>query len=295
MAKRQALGEGMDILLGTRKASSAKPAGVNKSGNEATEVDINLVSPNKNQPRKNFDEDALEELSESIRQHGVIEPLVVTERTTGKKKYYQIIAGERRWRAARMAGLKKVPVVIKEMSDDQVLEIALIENIQREDLNPIEEATAYSTLIKTLHLTQDQLAEKVSKSRAAITNSLRLLKLSSRVQQMVIDDKLSAGHVRALLGIEDKNKQYEAAQQVFDRQLSVRETEKLVKKIKEGDAPRKPAPENQVDLEYEKKQDELTSVLKTKVEVRNKGNKGKIIISYNDLDEFERLYEMITK
>lgn len=295
MAKRQALGEGMDILLGTRKASSAKPSGPKKSDTDATEIDINLVSPNKNQPRKKFDEDALEELSESIRQHGVIEPLVVTERTAGKKKYYQIIAGERRWRAARIAGLKKVPAVIKEMSDDQILEIALIENIQREDLNPIEEANAYSTLIKTLHLTQDQLAEKVSKSRAAITNSLRLLKLSSRVQQMVIDDKLSAGHVRALLGIEDKNKQYEAAQQVFDRQLSVRETEKLVKKIKEGDAPRKPAPESQVDLEYKKKQNELTSALKTKVEVKNKGNKGKIIISYNDLDEFERLYEMITK
>ena len=186
------------------------------------------------QPRKVFDEDALIELSESIKQYGVLQPLLVQK----KDKYYEIIAGERRWRAAKLAGLKEVPVIIKDLTDIEIVEYALIENIQRENLNPIEEAFAYKRLLTEFNLKQDEVAERVSKSRTAVTNSMRLLKLDERVQQMVIDDMISTGHARALLGIEDKEKQFATAQKIFDEKLSVRETEKLVKKIqKEKDTP----------------------------------------------------------
>lgn len=171
-------------------------------------VNINKVEPNKEQPRKNFDEDALLELSESIKQFGVLQPLLVVDR----KDYYEIIAGERRWRAAKMAGLKKVPVIIKDLTEQEIVEISLIENIQRENLNPIEEAIAYKRLLNEFNLKQDEVAERVSKSRTAVTNSMRLLKLCDKVQQMVIDDMISTGHARALLGITDEEKQYTLAQ-----------------------------------------------------------------------------------
>ncbi len=188
-------------------------------------VKISKVEPNRTQPRKQFDEDALLELSESIKQFGILQPLLVSD----KGDYYEIIAGERRWRAAKLAGLKEVPVIIKEFNDQQVVEISLIENIQREDLNPIEEAMAYKRLIDEFKLKQDNIAERVSKSRTAVTNSLRLLKLDERVQQMLIDEMISAGHARAILAITDKDKQTSVAMKVFDEKLSVRETEKLVK------------------------------------------------------------------
>ena len=188
---------------------------------------LSEIVPNSEQPRKDFDEDALMELSESIKQFGVLQPLLVQK----KGKYYEIIAGERRWRAAKLAGIKKVPAIIKEFSPQEVVEISLIENIQRENLNAIEEAHAFKRLIEEFNLKQDEVAERVSKSRTAVTNSMRLLKLDERVQKMLVDEMISTGHARAILGLEDPEMQYMAAQKIFDEKLSVRETEKLVKQL----------------------------------------------------------------
>ena len=199
-AKKGGLGKGIDSLIPNKVARTPESGNIksdikNEKVVEGVLVNINKVEPNREQPRKNFDEDALQELSESIKQFGVLQPLLVQD----KKDYYEIIAGERRWRAAKLAGLKEVPVIIKELSSQEVVEIALIENIQRENLNPIEEAFAYKRLLTEFHLKQDEVAERVSKSRTAVTNSMRLLKLNEKVQQMVIDDMLTTGHARALL------------------------------------------------------------------------------------------------
>ena len=230
------LGKGIDVLIPEVKHSTGKDEKkvvkevVKEVLKETNEIDINKIEPNENQPRKEFNEDALQELADSIKQHGLIEPIIVQE---GKKGFYQIIAGERRWRAARLAGLKKVPAIVKDYTDQEIMEIALIENIQREDLNPIEEAEAYQRLISEYKLKQDEVADKVSKSRVAITNALRLLKLDERVRRMVVEDKIKSGHARALLSIKDGELQYETALQIFDGNLTVRETEKLVKKLLE--------------------------------------------------------------
>ena len=253
-------------------------------------VRISQVEPNKEQPRKYFDEDALIELSESIKQYGVLQPLLVQK----KDDYYEIIAGERRWRAAKLAGVKEIPVVIKDYSDQEVMEIALIENIQREDLNPIEEAQAYQRLIKDYRLKQDEVAEKVSKSRAAITNSLRLLKLDKRVQEMVMEGKLSNGHARTIISIEDGDKQYAIAQKIFDEKLSVREVEKLMREQdKKGKQP-KELPEN--DFVYRDLEEKLSKSLGTQVTIKNKSNnKGKIEIQYYSQSELERILEFLPK
>ena len=253
-------------------------------------VKISKVEPNRTQPRKQFDEDALVELSESIKQFGILQPLLVSD----KGDYYEIIAGERRWRAAKLAGLKEVPVIIKEFNDQQVVEISLIENIQREDLNPIEEAMAYKRLINEFKLKQDSIAERVSKSRTAVTNSLRLLKLDERVQQMLIDEMISAGHARAILAIPDKDKQASVAMKVFDEKLSVRETEKLVKHIVE---PPKKKAEKQIntaeDAIYESLEEKMKGIVGTRVFIhRKKNNKGKIEIEYYSRDELERIIEL---
>ena len=253
-------------------------------------VKISKVEPNRTQPRKQFDEDALVELSESIKQFGILQPLLVSD----KGDYYEIIAGERRWRAAKLAGLKEVPVIIKEFNDQQVVEISLIENIQREDLNPIEEAMAYKRLINEFKLKQDSIAERVSKSRTAVTNSLRLLKLDERVQQMLINEMISAGHARAILAIPDKDKQASVAMKVFDEKLSVRETEKLVKHIVE---PPKKKAEKQVntaeDAIYESLEEKMKGIVGTRVFIhRKKNNKGKIEIEYYSRDELERIIEL---
>ena len=253
-------------------------------------VKISKVEPNRTQPRKQFDEDALVELSESIKQFGILQPLLVSD----KGDYYEIIAGERRWRAAKLAGLKEVPVIIKEFNDQQVVEISLIENIQREDLNPIEEAMAYKRLINEFKLKQDSIAERVSKSRTAVTNSLRLLKLDERVQQMLIDEMISAGHARAILAIPDKDKQASVAMKVFDEKLSVRETEKLVKHIVE---PPKKKAEKQVntaeDAIYESLEEKMKGIVGTRVFIhRKKNNKGKLEIEYYSRDELERIIEL---
>lgn len=250
---------------------------------------ITEVVPNADQPRKEFDEDALTELSESIRQFGVLQPLLVQK----KGKYYEIIAGERRWRAAKMAGLKKVPVVIKEFTSQEIVEISLIENIQREDLNPIEEALAYRRLIEEFHLKQDEVAERVSKSRAAVTNSMRLLKLDERVQKMLVDEMISTGHARAILGLEDPEIQYTAAQEVFDEKLSVRETEKLVKQLLNPKQPVQKAINSQEEAVYQQLEEKLKGIVGTKVSIqRSKGNKGKIEIEYYSQDELERIIEL---
>ena len=251
-----------------------------------TKVRISQVEPNREQPRKMFDEDALIELSESIKQYGVLQPLLVQK----KDNYYEIIAGERRWRAAKLAGVKEIPVIIKDYSDQEVMEIALIENIQREDLNPIEEAQAYQRLIKDYKLKQDEVAEKVSKSRAAITNSLRLLKLDKRVQEMVMESKISNGHARAIIGIEDGDKQYMVAMRIFDEKLSVREVEKLMKQLD------KPKKENKIpanDFVYRDLEDKMTKIMGTQVVIKNKDKKGKIEINYYSQDELERIYELL--
>ena len=252
-------------------------------------VKISKVEPNRTQPRKQFDEDALLELSESIKQFGILQPLLVSD----KGDYYEIIAGERRWRAAKLAGLKEVPVIIKEFNDQQVVEISLIENIQREDLNPIEEAMAYKRLINEFKLKQDNIAERVSKSRTAVTNSLRLLKLDERVQQMLIDEMISAGHARAILAITDKDKQTSVAMKVFDEKLSVRETEKLVKHIVEPPKKTQKPVNTAEDAIYESLEEKMKGIMGTRVFIRRKkNNKGKIEIEYYSRDELERIIEL---
>lgn len=292
--KKNGLGKGLDSLI-TDKVNKpvAKTAEKNEKVVEGILVNINKVEPNRDQPRKNFDEDALLELSESIKQFGVLQPLLVQD----KKTYYEIIAGERRWRAAKMADLKEVPVIIKNLTEQEIVEISLIENIQRENLNPIEEAIAYKRLLTEFNLKQDEVAERVSKSRTAVTNSMRLLKLNERVQQMVIDDMISTGHARALLGIDDMEKQYATAQKIFDEKLSVRETEKLVKKMQqEKDAPAKEKKvlDPKMEAIFQDLEEKMKSVLGTKVSINQKDDKkGKIEIEYYSMDELDRIIDMI--
>ena len=259
--------------------------------NGQLEVDINLVEPNRDQPRKKFDEDALQELSDSIKVHGVIQPLIVQMRDG----YYEIIAGERRWRAARLAGLKTVPVLVRDYSDRDIMELSLIENIQRQDLNPIEEASAYKRLIDEYQLTQDEVAERVSRSRASVTNSLRLLKLDERVQNMLISEMLSTGHVRALLAIEDRDLQYQIAQKAFDEKWSVREVENYVRKLQKKTVPeKKPVISQQLQIIYQDMEEKMRTSLGTKVSIQSKNpEKGRIEIEYFSSDELERVYHAI--
>ena len=290
-AKKGGLGKGIDSLIPNKvtRTAGSDNAGTDLKKNPIS-VNINKVEPNREQPRKNFDEDALQELSESIKQFGVLQPLLVQD----KKDYYEIIAGERRWRAAKLAGLKEIPVIVKELTEQEVVEISLIENIQRENLNPIEEAFAYKRLLTEFHLKQDEVAERVSKSRTAVTNSMRLLKLNDKVQQMVIDDMLTTGHARALLGIEDSEKQYLTAQKIFDEKLSVREVEKLVKNLHKPEKPKKQEDKTLAAI-YENISDRLKQCLSTKVSVSAKQNgSGKIEIEFYDHEDLERLLEKIT-
>ena len=305
--KKGGLGKGLDSLIpmpaskatkSERKTpeKSEKPAKivekvVEKVVEKPTEIKlkINKVEPNREQPRKAFDEDALIELADSIKQFGVIQPILVQQ----KDDYYEIIAGERRWRAAKMAGLKEIPVVIKEFSEQEVVEISLIENIQRENLNPIEEAVAYKRLLTEFDLKQDEVAERVSKSRAAVTNAMRLLKLDSRVQQMVISEMISTGHARALLAFEDGEMQNIMAMKVFDEKLSVRETEKLAKSNLNPKNPRKKDRDTSMDAVYDGLMERIKMILGTKVEILRRGNKGKIQIEYYSEEELERLVDLL--
>ena len=292
MAARKGLGKGIDAMISGDNTKTKQV--VKEVVKEVDTIDINKIEPNNNQPRKNFNEDKIHELAESIKQHGLIEPLIVQK---GKKGFYTIIAGERRWRAAREAGVKEIPVVVKDYSDQQVMEIELIENIQGEDLNAIEEAEAYDRLIRDFNLKQDEVAERVSKSRVAITNSLRLLKLDERVREMIIEDKIKSGHARALLGVSDGDEQYKLAVMIFDNSMSVRETEKMVKKyLADKKKPVKEVREKdtQTELIYKDYEEKLKSVIGTKVNINNKGKgKGKIEIEYFSADEFDRIMTMM--
>ena len=297
--KRGGLGKGLDSLIPDKKFDKSGSIPHNKENKQvesATKekdgqvmMKINDVEPNREQPRKHFEEDALLELADSIKQFGVLQPLIVQKR----KDYYEIIAGERRWRAAKLAGIKEVPVIVKNYTDQEILEISLIENIQRENLNPIEEAMAYKKLLNEFNLKQDEVAERVSKSRTAVTNSMRLLKLSEKVQQMIIDDMISTGHARALLAIDDEEQQYLLATKIFDEKLSVRETEKLVKDVKN---PKKEIPKKVIQnaFVYEDIEERMKNIMGTKVHVNHKPNgKGKIEIEYYSDSELERIFELL--
>ena len=293
--KRNGLGKGLDSLIPDKKVKPAADKSKEIIQKETSDkngeilVKINEVEPNREQPRKDFDEDALMELADSIRQFGILQPLLVQK----KKNYYEIIAGERRWRAAKIAGIKEVPVIVKNYTDQEIVEISLIENIQRENLNPIEEAMAYKRLLEEFDLKQDEVAERVSKSRTAVTNSMRLLKLSGRVQQMIVDDMISTGHARALLAIEDEEQQYMLANKIFDEKLSVRETEKLVKALKN---PKKEGKKPEIEhvFVYENLEEQMKNIIGTKVRVNPKTNgKGKIEIEYYSEEELERIYDLI--
>ena len=330
MTKRRGLGMGMESLIPTgepkketNKAASKKQSDSKKSvsaefSNSSAKPEVKIVTkevvkevvkevevqkekfvkitdvePNKSQPRREFDEDALNELADSIKQYGIIEPIIVMKRGN----FYEIIAGERRWRAARLAGLKEVPVIERDYTDQQVLEVALIENLQREDLNPIEEAKAYQMLIESYNLKQDEVADKVSKSRTTITNSLRLLKLCDKVQQMLVDDMITTGHARCLIGLEDPEVQYEAAMLVFDNKMSVRETEQCGKSINDGaekilKAKKNPAPDD--SFIYKSIEERLKNVLGAKTRIKSKkGGKGTIEIEYSSTDELDRITTLL--
>lgn len=294
------LGRGLDAMISDSskprqeekkiEKSAAKEQG-GDSKDKVIMVKIAQVEPSRKQPRKQFDEDALLELAESIKQFGVLQPLLVQK----KEDYYEIIAGERRWRASKLAGIKEIPVMVKDFSDQEAVEISLIENIQRENLNPIEEAAAYKRLMEEFHLKQDTIAERVSKSRTAVTNSMRLLKLDERVQQMLIDEMLSTGHARALLAIEDKNAQYAAAVKVFDEKLSVRETEKLVKELLNPVSKKEEKTEDSAqDLIYQKLEEKIKGIIGSKVAIHRKNkDKGRIEIEYYSQEELERIVELL--
>lgn len=287
------LGKGLDTLIPSSLNDSFKKDSKEKESSKSgeTTLKLSLIEPNREQPRKNFDEDSLMELAESIKQFGVLQPIVVQDR----KNYYEIIAGERRWRAAKIAGLKEVPVIIKNLSDQEIVEISLIENIQRENLNPIEEAQAYKRLLTEFNLKQDEVAERVSKSRTAVTNSMRLLKLSDEVQQMVIDEMISTGHARALLAIENLEEQYTIAQKIFDEKLSVREVEKLVKNLNKPEKPKKE--ENQsLKAIYQDIEEKLKQRFGTKVSINSKENgAGKVEIEFYNHEDLDRLMEQFFK
>jgi len=300
-AKKTGLGKGLDTLIparsdkatpSTKRTTRAGKASAQqkevKEEKEEVMLNITKVEPNREQPRKNFDEDALLELADSIKQFGIIQPIIVQKR----EDYYEIIAGERRWRAAKLAKIKEVPVIIRDYTEREIVEISLIENIQRENLNPIEEAVAYKRLLDEFNLKQDEVADRVSKSRTAVTNSMRLLRLDENVQQMVIEDMISSGHARALLTIEDKDLQHKIALQIFDEKLSVREVEKLVKNIgkeKKG----KKSTEIENSFLYKDIEEDIKQILGTKVHVNHKSNnKGRIEIEYYSNVELERLLDL---
>ncbi len=298
MAASRGLGKGLDALI---------PVGINEKkvktenkGEDISEkkegeklVNITKVEPNREQPRKNFDEEALDELAESIKQFGLLQPILVQD----KKTYYEIIAGERRWRAAKKAGLKEIPVIIKNLTEQEIVEISLIENIQREDLNPIEEAQAYKRLLTEFNLKQDEVAERVSKSRTAVTNSMRLLKLCDEVQKMVIDNMISTGHARALISIEDEKQQYEIAKKIYEEKLNVRDVEKLVKNLNKPVKIKKAVTTDEsLEAVYQNIEENLKQRLSTKVSISSKGNgAGKIEIEFYSHDDLEKIMELLSK
>jgi hypothetical protein len=288
--KKRGLGRGLNALINTGPDIEVKEKSKDNNDNKEVFVNISLVEPNRNQPRKEFDKEALSELAASIKQYGILQPIMVQK----NGDMYEIIAGERRWRAAKEAGLKEVPVIVRDYDKQKIMEISIIENIQRENLNPIEEAMAYQCLMEEYGLKHDELADKVSKNRSTITNSMRLLRLSENIQQMIIDGKISTGHAKVLLSVENKEEQEKIAAELISRSLSVRELEKLVKKhIK----PRKKKENKETvdySLFYKEYEDKLKDILGTKVQINTKDkNKGRIEIDYYSAAELERIVELL--
>lgn len=280
MINKRGLGKGLGALI---------PEGDEKEGNSVVELKITEVEPNERQPRRDFDEQGLTDLAESIREHGVVQPIIVRKLGSG----YQIIAGERRWRASRKAGKKTIPAIIKECSNVEVMEIALIENLQREDLNSIEEAYAYKSLIDEYNMTQEEIAQRIGKSRPAVANSLRLLQLPQEIKDMIAAGRITQGHARALLAIDSSKKQVAIAEKIVNQQLNVRQIEKLAKdskteKQKIGDI-------GQEQLEIKQMEEKLKAALGTKVIIQHKKNKGRIEIEYYSNDELERILEILVK
>ena len=294
MAKSRGLGKGLDSLIPVGSAEGKTKIGINSTPVAEEKPDkmvkITMVEPNRDQPRHKFDEDALNELADSIKQYGIISPIIVQDR----KDHYEIIAGERRWRAAKIAGLKEIPVIIKNFTEQEIVEISLIENIQRENLNPIEEALAYKRLLTEFNLKQEEVAERVSKSRTAVTNSMRLLKLADEVQQMIIDEKITTGHARALITIEDTEKQIEIAKKVVDEKLSVRDIEKLVKDLNKPKKEKKESKQLKNDFIYQDIEEKLKQSLGTKVTVSAKEDgSGKIEIDFYSSEELDRILDLL--
>ena len=283
--KRGGLGKGLDSLIPEGKTIIKEKE--EKTGEQI--VKITKIEPNREQPRKNFAEKELQELAESIKQFGVLQPLLVKK----NGEYYEIIAGERRWRAAKLAGLKEVPVIVREYTEKEIVEIALIENIQRENLNPIEEALAYSRLMTEFNMKQEELAERVSKNRSTISNAMRLLKLDSKIQEMLIEGSISAGHARALIDIEDAGTQYAIALRIQEEQLSVRDVEKLVRQLKN---PKKVVEKPVIEhaFVYKDLEEKMISVMGTKVNINQKNNgRGKIEIEYYSNEELEHIFDLL--
>ncbi len=294
MAKSRGLGKGLDSLIPVGNADGKGKIGINSVPVSEEKPDkmvkITMVEPNRDQPRHKFDEEALNELADSIKQYGIISPIIVQDR----KDHYEIIAGERRWRAAKIAGLKEIPVIIKNFTEQEIVEISLIENIQRENLNPIEEALAYKRLLTEFHLKQEEVAQRVSKSRTAVTNSMRLLKLADEVQQMIIDESLTTGHARALITIEDESKQIEIAKKVVNEKLSVRDIEKLVKDLNKPKKEKKESKQLKNDFIYQDIEEKLKQSLGTKVTVSAKEDgSGKIEIDFYSSEELDRILDLL--
>lgn len=294
MAKSRGLGKGLDSLIPVGNAEGKGKIGINSVPVSEEKPDkmvkITMVEPNRDQPRHKFDEEALNELADSIKQYGIISPIIVQDR----KDHYEIIAGERRWRAAKIAGLKEIPVIIKNFTEQEIVEISLIENIQRENLNPIEEALAYKRLLTEFHLKQEEVAQRVSKSRTAVTNSMRLLKLADEVQQMIIDESLTTGHARALITIEDESKQIEIAKKVVNEKLSVRDIEKLVKDLNKPKKEKKESKQLKNDFIYQDIEEKLKQSLGTKVTVSAKEDgSGKIEIDFYSSEELDRILDLL--
>lgn len=276
---KKGLGKGLGALISAADDDVSTQSGV-------MEIKINEIEPNVDQPRKNFDDEKLEQLSESIKKHGIVQPIIVKK----EDDTYRIVAGERRWRAARLAGLSTVPVVVKELSNKQVMEIALIENIQREDLNPIEEAEAYERLLNEFNMTQEDLSMSVGKSRSAIANTIRLLGLTDKVKNLLIGQDITSGHARALLSISNKDLQEKACDEILEKNLTVRETENLVRKYLSDNKKDKKENNNE---EFIKIEENLQSIFGTKVRLMSNNKKGKIMIEYYSNDELERILELV--
>ena len=285
MGKKFALGKGLSALIPDESFNTD-----DSNKNSTLSISINKIKSDKDQPRKSFDSEKIAELTESIKTHGIIQPLILRKIDNDQ---YIIVAGERRWRAAKIAGLKEVPAIIMDLTENEILEISLIENIQRQDLNPIEEARAYKKLIDDFEITHEELSKRIGKSRTSITNTMRLINLDDRVQQYIIEGVISEGHGRALLGIKDFKIQYELAQQVIDEKLSVRELEKIIRKIIEPNNKNSSSRKQELNPYYKEIKNQLQNYFGTKVNISNKNNKGKIEIEYYSEDDLQRILDII--